>query len=541
MKKTHKGVLVILLTAYILSGCAYYKYTENVTKYKYQPTPAYKWNNLDADYILVLHSGSNIMEIKNYTFNSIMDSVTIFLQPFDGKPRYYYDNILEDKNWKSQRPPGREYKQATRQIHLFLAKSDTTQTDSLKIALTDISQVDMVGKAADVPLIVVGSALGLFVGVPLLVFAIVCGCPHVYIENGNGLELSNSLYTGATALQLERYDYKLLPDYHPGSTKFSITIANELNENHYTNLIELISVLHAPDVEVIADQNGQLHTVENPVPPVSAFNNNNKNILNELELKDDFSYSFDPDSLNDLGEAYLNFSIPANQLNGKLILRLRNSPWAGYAFNEMTSLFGKNYTDWIERNKNKSKEEREKWLREQGLQMLVDIKTEQGWKQIDQINIVGEISFNSIVIPVEFPANQKTVEIRLRAAFMFWDLDYVAMDYSADQTLNVQVLKPSGATGPNNENFIQELSYDDNLYMENLVNNTTTTILFDSLNTDPVLTRTLILGGKGYYTTNTNYTGKTYWKELMAFRKPGELSRFSYKLYNEAKAQITQK
>jgi hypothetical protein len=58
-----------------------------------------------------------------------------------------------------------------------------------------------------------------------------------------------------------------------------------------------------------------------------------------------------------------------------------------------------------------------------------------------------------------------------------------------------------------------------------------TKVTFASLKTNPGLKRTLILRSKGYYISKNEYTGKIYRKELKKFRKPGELSRYSQKLY----------
>lgn len=152
---------------------------------------------------------------------------------------------------------------------------------------------------------------------------------------------------------------------------------------------------------------------------------------------------------------------------------------------------------------------------------------------IDEIDLIGETNFNSIVVPLKITAGSKLLDLRLRTGFMFWELDYAAIDYSPEVKIETQVLKPVAAKGDKGQDYLQQLSYDDNSYMEHLGEKASTSVTFTNLLLNPALQRTIILRSKGYYTSKEEFTGKTYRKELKKFKNPGELSKFSQSLYND--------
>jgi hypothetical protein len=369
---------------------------------------------------------------------------------------------------------------------------------------------------------------------------IACNCPHVYVNNGTDYELNTTLFTGAVATQLERHDYKILPDYQKDSEVYEIKIANEDNEDQYTNLLELITVNHNENESVLSDKNGNIVTVRNLVEPIEALDNSMHSIRDQVRAADTDAYRFDPDSISGLSEVFFTFGKPASADNAKLVLRVKNSNWSGYVYDEFNSLFGKRYAEWVKSNENKSKEEREKWMTDQGINLLVDIKTDGGWKNVDRVELVGEVSYHSIVIPLEFKEDNSNLEIRVRSGFKFWELDYAGVDFSEDSPVEIQRLKPVLATGSDGEDFTDALSSDDSKYMDHLGKGTSTLVRFEPMTLQKGKSRTIIIHSKGYYLHKKTYEGKTHTKELEKFRNAGELSRFSKRLYDELYRGITQ-
>jgi len=217
--------------------------------------------------------------------------------------------------------------------------------------------------------------------------------------------------------------------------------------------------------------------------------------------------------------------------------------WSGYVYDEFNKLFGKNHGKWVEMNRDKSKMEREKWMREQGIKLMVDIKQGEKWVTYDEVEVVGDPSMNQVVIPIQRNLFGEELEVRLRSGFMFWELDYVGLDFSVNESVEVQVHKPAKATGNNGTDFTQQLSFDDNDYMQHAQKEefNSTEVYYSNLPVDTSLQRTLILKSKGYYVPKSEYTGKTDRKRLQYFVNPGELSRFSRELYDNVMQEMVAK
>lgn len=540
MNKLFLYSIAAMLLCIFISGCSYYRYTANKKPAKYTPSKPGTWKELDSANILVIHYKNEVKEVYNIAYDDQSKTIKGDLRPFEGRGLYYYNKVMKKGGGVAKSKRRSSEFSTTRQVHFFINQPTVSDSSKMQFAVTDISRIDVSKHATGlnilVPLGVGLASVAVGTGVFLL---IVCNCPHVYVNDGAELKLTNSIYTGAKAPQLERFDHKLMPDYFADSTGYTLNIVNELNEDQYTNMVELVVAVHEKDVEVLADKDGQIHSISRPQLPVEAKDNAGKNIIRELSAPDGISYSFNADSASDLINAYLQFAIPEQTTGyGKLVLRLRNTPWSGFVYHQFSSLFGKNYARWVRKNKNTSKEEREKWIREQGIKLQIEMKTANGWHKAGEVDLVGEINFNSIVIPLQVAAGTKKLELRLRSGFMFWELDYAAVDFAPETKTNILVLKPQAAKGEAGQDYLQALRYDDDEYMQHVGERASTKVSFTTLPVNAALKRTIILRSKGYYTSREQFAGKTYRKELKKFKVPGQLSRFSRKLYEDAMLRL---
>ena len=516
---------------FVTSCSRFYTYKENVDKKSNVATNQIDWDYLESKNHIIVHFADEVYEINNIHLDKNSSTISCHYTNFEGQPLFYYEKVVKDNDGIALRKVGDD-KSITAQIHLFLKSAEFPLDDQITFRYNDIGKVDVSESAVGVNMLVT-----LLILIPATIAGfgiflwIVCNCPHVYLHNGKEFVLNNSLFTGAKASQLERFDYKQLTDYFPDSTQLSLNIVNELNEIQFTNMVEILAVSHPENLSVLIDKNGNLHTISEPISPTEVFDNDRLNQLSLIKEADEAAYQFNPNQLTNLSELTMKFPGSPDG-NGKLILSAKNTKWSGFVYNQFNALFGENHEKWVERNKNKSKEEREFWMRQEGIKMLVDVKTPNGWQQVDELELVGESNFNSMVIDLK-SLPKDAVEIRLRSGFMFWELDYVAMDYSKDVPLDVAVLKPTSAIGSNGKDYKASLSQDDENYMDHLEKNTLTTVMFDGLPVRPNQQRSIILKSKGYYVSKEKYTGKTQRNELMKFKKPGELSRFSKKLYTD--------
>lgn len=538
---------LVLILSSMLFGCVntFYKNSvksERMEKYV-ENSLSYHWKIMESNNHIVIHVGKQMQEIYSIRYDENTDSIRANFRDFEVEALASYYKVLENKSRKAKRNTGAS-KKNIRQVHLFINEYEKLNDGELTFSVKDVFQVDVTENAVMLNALatvgIAGGAAAVGVGVILL---IACNCPHVYIDNGEGLEFNNTLFTGAKATQLERFDYKEIPDYFSNSDQFTLKIVNEEKEDQYTNLVELVTVMHDKNVEVMADKQGELHTIGALTSPKSAVDNNGFPILNFLNERDDYAYSFNPTDFKDLAEVEVKFDAQNQTRDAKLVVRARNTMWSGYVYNEFNKLFGKNHGKWVAMNKDKSKEEREKWMREQGIKMLVDIKQDGEWVTIDEVEVFGEASMNQVVIPIQRNLFDDELEVRLRSGFMFWELDYVGVDFSTNEIVEVQVHKPAQAMGNNGTDFTQELSFDDNNYMQHALQEelNSTEVRYTNLPVDASLQRTLILKSKGYYVPKSEYTGKTDRKRLQSFLNPGELSRFSLELYRDVMQETVEK
>ena len=134
----------------------------------------------------------------------------------------------------------------------------------------------------------------------------------------------------------------------------------------------------------------------------------------------------------------------------------------------------------------------------------------------------------------------ETVELKLETGFLFWETDYIGLDFSPQQPLQQQVVKLSAALDQSGQEVSDLLNQDDKQYyvMPDIGNSA---ILKYSVPTPgPDMERTVFLHSKGHYEILRNPEGKTQLFYLSSFRKPGRFSRFSKENFMEAKKLLSQ-
>ncbi|MDH5365827.1 MAG: hypothetical protein OEW67_02515 [Cyclobacteriaceae bacterium] len=535
--KKYQIICYILIINIFFSSCTWYKVIKSDHPSSFINDPKKTLPPYVNHYIL--HFEDELLELATVVINKNNQTISGKPIPFEGLQREYYDKIKK-YNGSTTLKTNKEHRSAVKQIHLYVQNYSSTEDGKLSFNFDDILKVEVsqmaYGKTTFTTITL--ATLGVVAGGAIFL-AIACGCPHVYIDNNGTYELNSTLFTGANASQLERHDYKTLPNHISSSDNFELKIVNEEEESQFTDLLELLAVYHSDSVEVLVDKDGNFHTIVKPITAKKGVDNGTNNILDEIAIADNNSYRFNADSTKRLSEVFVTFEKPKNITNGKLILTLKNSKWAGIVYNEFSSLFGKRYEYWVKKNQDKPREDRLKWMKEQGINLLVDVKTDNGWENIEYVELVGDVSYNSIVVPMNFLNKSKDIEIRLRSGFMFWELDYVGMDYSENTSLDVQILKPIYAKGNNGEDFVSALSTEDEYYMVHLEDGSSTKVKFEPIEIQEGKSSTVLIHSKGYYIMNKNYSGKVYRKELAKFIEPGELSRFSQKLYNYEMRGVT--
>lgn len=365
-----------------------------------------------------------------------------------------------------------------------------------------------------------GVGLGLAIGYGL---SNICGCPHNYIYNGENYVYSSTLFTGAAHQKLERNDYKIIPDYDPNSAEIDLLIKNEMDEIQYTNLVELWVIEHDSSSQIAVDQQGGVYACSNEIAPIECSNGSRQDLLSLVQYRDEATYDFDALSKNQFSEVFLRFNSPRKKENARLILKLKNQMWGKFVFDQFSALFGDWHSKWQEKKRKQSEKKVKKEVMESGLLLTVAIKTKKGWKTIETIELQGDISFNTLAVPIDSKwLQEEDLELRLQSGFKFWNLDYVALDTNEHQTLSIQKVKA--------ENVPKSLQKDDDDYLVHQKGDEQK-LSFKNLKSNQ--NRTLIMHSKGYYLTTKTFSGKTAISTLLKINKKGGLSWYSWYLFDQ--------
>ncbi len=55
------------------------------------------------------------------------------------------------------------------------------------------------------------------------------------------------------------------------------------------------------------------------------------------------------------------------------------------------------------------------------------------WKEVENLPSVGPLSYRDLGIQLDLEGiDEEVVEIKLETGYMFWEVDYVGIDYSVD-------------------------------------------------------------------------------------------------------------
>ena len=532
---------ILLAALFFVSSCTQYiKLLPNQNIEDYKGLTSESWSFRDYHNYIIIHFEDQIFELSNLSYNQSNTALTGKINPSISNPLLYYNlakSYPENINPLSKGDPS----SLAEQIHLFVNKGQVKEDGTFEFSINDISKIDEtihmsksnIGPGGTVAIV---AASAITVGI--IAIAAACGCPHVYINDGEQVKWEQTLFTGAKAPQLARSDLKAIKDYFPTQETLTLTLKNDEEEQQFIDKLSLKVVEHPADVNLAIENNGNLYAYHKATSPIDVTDQDGKNQSQATANKDGISYDFKPEKLTDLSTLNVTFK-PESIGDSRLILHLKNTKWSGYLYNEFNKLFGTEHAKWVEKNKDKSKEEREAWMRQEGIKLLVEVKRNNIWAPLSEINLIGDVAYESIAVPIEVESSEN-LEIRLRSGFHFWEIDYLGLAHQSENIdVKIHDLSPTIATNSEGESQLDKLQGTDEKYLISTPDNPSTVVTFDNLPIPNLGKRSLFLEANGYYLIQKQYTGKPNYKRLSKFKKPGEFSRFSKEKYTDLQKQIS--
>ncbi|MEI6408138.1 MAG: hypothetical protein WCR52_02035 [Bacteroidota bacterium] len=378
----------------------------------------------------------------------------------------------------------------------------------------------------------------LAIGLTAAVIALISegSCPFIYADNPDGVSFQGEMYSGATYPQLERHDWLPLPGLHANGSEYRIRIANEAKEIQHTNVLELMTLDHPVGTEVLIDKYGTLQSISNPIQATEALDFEGHTALPALSACDTSTWRGDiknkrPEATEGL---MLRFPKPVGAKTGKLILRAKNTFWMDYMYGQFLDEFG-TYADFVHRRYlQKSKEELKSWIDDQHVPLQVSLETSPGkWEKVEDFNLAGPMALKKDVLELNLAnVSGNEVRIKLESGFLFWEIDYVAMDYSAPQAVTTHVLSPLSAITQTGVDMAGALLSDDDQYYSQPEIGDVATVRYPVPPQAPGTERSLILHAKGHYEILRDPVHKTpNLRTLKKFQKPNALPNYSRELW----------
>lgn len=529
--------IFFLLTAFLNleMGCNYYR-VRSIDRLN-EELSATKLKEFQArNKYIILSSKGNRFHLTNIEINTDTQVLSADYSIVDHNHNLYFPNNESTSRYRRSR----NEKVVLQEVHLIANNCERTSDTKLIIKLTDITRLDVVerdsGKTiASHVLAGVGIYIGTLAFILIIVLLTKSSCPFIYIKNGNEYVFKGELYGGAIFKPLERDDYMALSKISSDQKDFVIKISNELKERQYTDVAELLVAETDNDVNTLIDNKGIVHTISDAVLPQRAVLNGEKDVTNEVSAVDSSLCLFDNLSgKNYTNDLVLTFNKPAHATSAKLILNARNSLWLDFAFGEFTKLFGVYYNKWIEKQRTANADTLQNWSVNQNLPLSVYVKQKGEWKLVERIQTIGPLASRDICVPLHFyDDGSDKVEVKLSCGLLFWEVDYTAIDFSADASIKLQVVKPESATDENGRQCAGLLSIADNNYLQQPAPGCETTVSYKL----PLMNKRKIyhvfFRAQGYYEHVRDYDGLPDKELLESFKQEGAFVNFTKHLFDK--------
>lgn len=523
--KSSMAVFMSILILNLNLGCAYYKVRpieitkENIKTFNEQ------------DKYVIIHSGVFIYSLDQMVFDADNQMISGIASHISEE--HLYKNI---RGKKSNHNYDRGKHEPFSEVHFYVEEASYPKMGTEisipfeKITSISVNKPNTGRTIANVAL----TTVGVFFAAMLIIALTKSSCPFVYVKNGQEYVFAGELYPGVITANMQRDDYLPLPDFIPENGKFKLKITNELKEIQHTDLAQLLVIEHPKNLEILLDKKGNPHTFLNPELPKALSYDGKSQTLKQIKAKDNNYWSFNSitNTPKSTREMVLEFDKPEQSKAAKLYLTAKNSVWLDVVFGKFNEQFGSYYNDFQKKQQTLPKGVSEQWAIDQNIPLSVYLETSKGWKLIDRIATVGPLAMRDMVIPFDIgEVSGSKVKIKLETGFMFWDVGYVAIDYSKNLDLEVTAIEPSLAIDHNNKNVTELLKKGDLKYLVQPNIGDEVLVTYKKQISDEKMAQSYFLKNRGYYNYIRDYEGTPDFMALKSFREKNVFTEFSETSY----------
>jgi len=217
-----------------------------------------------------------------------------------------------------------------------------------------------------------------------------------------------------------------------------------------------------------------------------------------------------------------------------LYLTAKNSVWLDYIYGKFNEQFGSYYKTFQKNQQKVSADSIRKWSYGQNVPLSVFVKTNKDWQLVEKINTVGPMAMRDIVVPIrldEVVGNK--LQVKLETGFMFWEVDYVGIDFTENENLQMEHIMPLEAIDQNGNNVTKLLAEADQNYFAQPEIGDEVVVHFPVKESKNGLLQSFFLKNRGYYNYIRDYKGIPDFEYLKSFREDNAFTKFSEKAYFE--------
>lgn len=537
MLKILRIPLINRLIAYVLicsmmlitNGCYYFKVKEAP-----DTSPELIGKMQDEKRFIILHLEDKAWQLSNITLKE--KSVDGEISVLSDHEKYKTARLNKSNRYKKH--GSHSESGVVNEVHVYVSGFQENQPGKISIPIDGIRKIEIYDKDQGATIAtwvfgILGVTAGAFTVLMVIVLLTKSSCPFVYIHNGNDYLFTGEIFSGATQPGLERDDYLLLPGIRSSDGEYKLKLTNEVTEIQYVNYASLIIVDHPAKTSVLFDKYGVLQTMSDLNSPVSARNRSGNNILEVITVKDSLNYSGDAVMGNNDGceKVYLQFLNINKSKSAKLVIRAKNSFWLDVLFTRFHKLFGEKYEKFSLNQESESQDKLKKFLLDQNIPLSVYVEKDGEWQSVDYFNLAGPMAMRDDVLPLDLTGiNGDTLNIKLETGFLFWELDYAAMDFGLNEPLNISESPVTKAVKNGETDVINLLQTEDLKYLVLKDVGDEVSISFAGRTREPV-GQSVFLHSSGYYKILRDQEGPANMKTLRTFRKPGRFPEFSREVY----------
>ncbi len=532
--KIHQPISFLFIAIYLnlIWGCSYFKLNSvnplNQASISEQAQKMGKY--------IILHYEERVWHFTNITVD---DSSQELYGQLEILPSHHFNYTKAKKEGKPYQfeSGGPKIDRAINEIHIYVSNNPQQSNSKIAIPFSSVTKIEFYDRH-------VGATVAQWVGISAvtvaamaaLVIALKSSCPFVYSFNGSVYTFTGEMYGGAIYPSLERDDYMPLPDINSIDGFYQLKITNELLEKQYTNIANLIVVEHPANSNVIIDKLGHIQTISNPSAPLNATANDTRDFTALVLQKDSIHYLFDHEEKNEstISTLTLSFQKPKTATSGKLILNAKNSFWLDYVYGKFNEQFGIYHNSFAEKQKKESAKKLNQWSFEEAIPLSVYVETTSGWEFVDYFNSVGPLATRDLVMPIDLSkVKGDNVKIKLRCGFMFWEVDYAAMDFTENIPVETTTLFAVSAIDEKGKDVSLLLEKGDDQYLIQPNIGNVVTLKFEIFAPKENSKHTTFLYSKGYYEYIRDYKNWPSITKLQSFKKRGAFTQFAKERYIE--------